>query len=101
MLPDLANPTAAAPLFLAIALFGLFALIYTLVSPRFETEKQRAYVLSSFSSATMTSVSLPFLWNYAMYGLGGSYVAAQAGWLRKLGVFGVVFFGTYLTGESL
>ena len=86
---------------LPIPLFAFFNLIYFLTAPYFGTEKQRAYILSTFSSATMALVSLPFVWTYLVSGLRVSYEEGQEGWLRLLGIFGVVFFGTYLFGGCL
>jgi len=92
-----------APLTWALptAIFAGFATAYWRLAPKFNTERQRAYVLSTISSFTMTLVSLPFVCSYLFYGLETTYGAAQLGWMGALGRFGVVFFGTYLFGECL
>ncbi|WVQ78457.1 hypothetical protein IAT38_000543 [Cryptococcus sp. DSM 104549] len=82
------------PLFLA------FFLTYLKLAPRFSSERQRAYLLSTLSSATMTLISLPFVSTYLIHGLECAFEDGQEGWMASLGQFGVVFFGTYLFGAS-
>lgn len=88
-------------LVLPIPLLVIFFVVYSLAAPYFRTEKQRAFILSTLSSAMMTLVSLPFVWNYVTLGLDVSYHKAQDGWLREVAMIGITFFGTYLTGEYL
>jgi hypothetical protein len=87
-------------LFLPPTLFLSFYIIYTVISPRFHTEKQRAYILSVISSGTMTVISLPYVGQYLSQGLERCYEDAQHGWRKDLGSLGVLFFGTYLLGRS-
>jgi hypothetical protein len=91
-----------APLGLVLPpiLLAGFAALYCLISPHFHTDKQRAYILSTCSSLTMSLVSLPYIGHYLYAGLGPTFAAAQDGWRFELGRFGVIFFGTYLFGES-
>lgn len=84
---------------LPIPIYAGFALAYWKLAPNFETDRQRAYILSTISAFVMTLISLPFLWTYLVYGLETVYEAAQGGWLGMVGRFGVVFFGTYLFGQ--
>ncbi|WVR05386.1 hypothetical protein IAU60_002400 [Kwoniella sp. DSM 27419] len=81
---------------LSPAIFALFALSYRFLSPKFSTDRKRAYVLSTISSCVMTITSVPFFLHYLSYGFKNTFEAAQKGWMRELGEFGVVFFGTYL-----
>lgn len=74
---------------------------YHILAPRFKTEKQRAYILSTLSSAFMTLVSTPFVWAYVKYGVEGLYDAGSRGRMEAIGQVGVVFFGVYLFGEQL
>ena len=73
---------------------------YHLLAPRFKTEKQRAYLLSTLSASAMSCISLPFLWTYVTRGFEGMYTAGQEGWMGVLGEIGVIMFGVYLFGES-
>jgi hypothetical protein len=88
-----------SPFVLSPVLLALFSVYYGVVSPRFATEKQRAYLLSCVSAGTMSCISLPFVWQYARHGMSGLYKASRVGGMRSLGEFGVTFFGTYLFGE--
>ena len=90
---------APLPILLPIPLFGLFVLVYHLVAPRFATEKQRAYVISTFSSATMSIASLPYVWRYVGYGFRTCYEEGQDGWVARVGEFATVYFATYLFCE--
>ena len=81
-------------------IFALFAGVYWKCAPYFSTERQRAYILSTLSSGTMTTLSLPFVWGYVMHGLEKTYWASQEGWRAGVVQFGVLLFGTYLFGES-
>jgi hypothetical protein len=98
MVPDVTS----LPLGLTLppTLFLGFTLLYTVGSPYFHTDKQRAYILSSVSSLCMTLVSLPYIGQYLSSGLGVVFEQAQEGWRRDLGKVGVLFFGTYLFGTS-
>jgi len=87
------------PIILPIPLFALFTGAYLVAAPYFPTEKQRAYILSTFTSAAMTLMSLPFVWNYLAHGFRVSHEEAQGGWRWDLALFGVILFGTYLFGE--
>ncbi|KAK4687042.1 hypothetical protein P7C73_g3077, partial [Tremellales sp. Uapishka_1] len=84
---------------LAFSILSFFVASYAVLAPRFETEKQKAYILSTISSFTMTLVSLPFLSTYVLHGLEGVYESSQLGWKGDLGRFGVVFFGCYLFSD--
>lgn len=81
---------------MAIANCTFFLGAYHLAAPYFSTERKRAYILSTICSGTMSIISLPFVWDYVVQGLGPMYAAGQVGWKRDLGKFGVVFFGSYL-----
>ena len=74
---------------------------YHLLAPRFRTEKQRAYILSTLSSALMSCIAIPFTWIYAHEGLEGLYVRGAEGRMGRLGEIGVVLFGVYLFGEPI
>lgn len=87
--------------FLPLPLYLLLWAVYILSAPYFATEKQRAYILSTLSSGVMTTISLPFVGKYLIYGLATTYEEAQRGWMASLANFGVVFFGVYLFGELL
>lgn len=84
---------------LPIPLYLLMLVMYHATSPYFRTEKQRAYILSSCSAMIMSSLSIPFVWNYATQGLEGMFKAGQEGWMSRIGEFGVTFFGVYLFGK--
>ena len=84
---------------LPIPIFTFFFILHSYMSPRFDSERKRAYISSTFSSAIMSVISLPFAWNYMTYGLEVCYEAGQHGVLGMLGKFGVIFFGTYLFSE--
>jgi hypothetical protein len=88
-----------SPFILSPTLLLTFLSIYHLSAPYFATEKQRAYILSTISAATMSTASIPFVWKYVNYGFTGMYEAGQIGWIRDVGRFGVIFFGSYLFGE--
>lgn len=81
---------------LPVPLFALFCAVYRTIAPRFETEKQRAYVLSTLSSATMTLASLPFVYGYLTGGIERMWYLGNNGWTRHLADVVVAFFGTYL-----
>lgn len=83
-------------LVLPVPLFLLFCAVYRTIAPRFETEKQRAYVLSTLSSATMTLASLPFVYAYLTGGIERMWDLGQTGWTKGLADCTVAFFGTYL-----
>lgn len=80
-------------------IFALFAGVYWKFAPYLRTERQRAYVLSTLSSGTMTLLSLPFVWGYVAHGLHETYWASQEGWRAAVTQFGVLFFGTYLFAD--
>jgi len=92
----------ALPLYLTlpIPLYATMIAYYYLLAPRFQTEKQRAYLLSTLSATIMSLISLPFLWTYITCGFDGMYVAGQEGRMGVLGEVGVIIFGVYLFGES-
>lgn len=92
--------TMSIPTLLPIPLYLSMIGYYHLVAPYFKNEKQRAYILSTLSSAAMTCISIPFVWAYGRHELGGLYEAAHQGWIQKIGEVGVVFFGVYLFGKS-
>lgn len=92
--PDMDPAFVLSPL-----IFAAFSLAYWAAAPHFDSERKRAYILSTISSFCMTCVSLPYLWIYLVHGLGGLFERGQEGWLSSLGKFGVIFFGTYLFGE--
>ncbi len=80
-------------------ILGLFATCYKVFAPRFDSERKRAYVLSTISSCVMSIIAIPFVYTYLVYGLKTVYERGQDGWMGRLGVFGIMFFGTYLFGE--
>lgn len=86
-------------LLIPLPLFALFLTVYRTVSPRFATEKQRAYVLSTLSSATMTLASLPFVYGYLTGGIERMWYLGNNGWTKVLADCTVAFFGTYLFCE--
>ena len=88
------------PLYLTIPvpLYTTMIVYYHLLAPRFHTEKQRAYLLSTLSATVMSLISLPFLWTYVTSGFDGMYVAGQEGRMGVLGEIGVIVFGVYLFG---
>jgi hypothetical protein len=92
--------STSIPVILPVPLYLSMIAYYHLVAPKFKTEKQRAYVLSTLSSGLMTCVSIPFLWNYLRHGLEGLYGSGTEGWMARVGEVGVVFFGVYLFGQS-
>lgn len=83
-----------ARLYLSV-LIGL-ATYYHALAPYFRTEKQRAYIMSALSSATMSVISIPFAYTYLRYGLEKAYSDSQSGWMGDLARFGAIFFGVYL-----
>ncbi|KAJ6528812.1 hypothetical protein B0H19DRAFT_532784 [Mycena capillaripes] len=115
---DLDLDLATAPVFLP-ALVTLCA-AYPAFAPRFHSERQRAWVLTTITSAIMTLSSLPFVMDYATHGgvacvrmradptiavnqfyqaclctdmiVGGLYCRAQIGFLTGW-VHHVVYFG--------
>ncbi|WRT67320.1 uncharacterized protein IL334_004290 [Kwoniella shivajii] len=76
-----------------------FFLAYQAFSPLFESERKRAYVLSSISSFTMTLLSIPLFGSYLLYGLKDTFEYAQGGWMGNWTRFAVVFFATYLFAD--
>ena len=90
------------PLYLTVPLplYTAMVVYYHLIAPRFETEKQRAYLLSTLSASVMSCISLPFLWTYVTSGFGGMYAVGQEGWMGILAEVGVIIFGVYLFGKS-
>lgn len=86
------------PVVLPVPLYLSMVMYYHLLAPNFGTEKQRAYILSTLSAATMTIISLPFVWVYVSEGLEGLYAMGDGGWTSVVGEVGVVFFGVYLFG---
>ena len=92
----------ALPLYLTIPvpLYTAMIVYYHLLAPRFQTEKPRAYLLSTLSATVMSLISLPFLWTYITNGFEGMYVAGQEVRMGVLGEVGVIIFGVYLFGES-
>ncbi|OCF45396.1 hypothetical protein I317_00641 [Kwoniella heveanensis CBS 569] len=89
--------TILIPLVLSTSFYTL----YTLLAPSFPKEKQRAYILSTISSATMTSLSIPYLYTYTTMGFEGAFERCQQSWMGGLGRMGVLFFGTYLFSDLL
>jgi hypothetical protein len=89
------------PLYLTVPVPLYTTMIVYYHAPRFKTEKQRAYLLSTLSASVMSCISLPFLWTYVTRGFQGMYTAGQEGWMGVLAEIGVVVFGVYLFGESL
>ncbi|RXK36233.1 hypothetical protein M231_06503 [Tremella mesenterica] len=87
------------PLTLPIPLFIIFTITYLSFAPRFKTEKQKAYILSTLSSGSMTLISLPFLYTYLTKGFGVVMEQGEMGWMLVLGRFGVTFFATYLIAD--
>jgi hypothetical protein len=89
------------PLYLTVPvpLYTTMIVYYHLLAPRFKTEKQRAYLLSTLSASVMSCISLPFLWTYVTRGFEGMYTAGQEGWMGVSGEIGVIVFGVYLFGE--
>lgn len=85
---------------LAIPPAMVYPALYWRASPHFKTEKQRAYIMSTFSSCCMSLMALPFVSDYFVHGLEGMFAMAQEGWRRGLGRAGVVSFGVYLFSES-
>ena len=90
------------PLYLTVPvpLYTTMIVYYHLLAPRFTTEKQRAYLLSSLSASVMSCLSLPFLWLYVSRGFERMYAAGQEGWMGMLAEVGVIMFGVYLFGKS-
>ncbi|WWC60918.1 uncharacterized protein I303_103494 [Kwoniella dejecticola CBS 10117] len=74
-------------------IYALFYLTYALVSPKFDSERKKAYILSVISSFTMTVLSIPFFISYLRYGLEKTFKDGQAGWMGEMGRFSTVFFG--------
>jgi hypothetical protein len=87
--------TVPVPLYLTMIVY------YHLLAPRFKTEKQRAYLLSTLSASVMSGISLPFLWMYVTRGFEEMYATGQEGWVGILAEIGVIIFGVYLFGESI
>ncbi|WVW82882.1 hypothetical protein I302_104894 [Kwoniella bestiolae CBS 10118] len=83
---------------LSLSLHSIFYLTYSLLSPYFDTDRKKAYILSSISSFTMTTLSIPFFVGYLTNGLEGTFKDGQDGWMGGVGWFGAVFFGVYLFG---
>ncbi|OCF71661.1 hypothetical protein I204_07721 [Kwoniella mangroviensis CBS 8886] len=87
------------PFLLCPSLYTIFYLLYTVLSPYFDTERKKAYILSSISSCTMTILSIPFFLSYLTNGLKETFEAGQEGWMGQMGWFGAVFFGVYLFAD--
>jgi hypothetical protein len=86
---------------LSVLALGLFVVLYLAVAPFYPTDKQRAYIMSTFSSFCMTLSSLPFLYRYARGGFD-EVLSVKNGWAGNEGAkVMVVFFGCYLSGQSL
>lgn len=99
MLDTLDDPAALKMAYLAVPIYAAFALAYRKSWPRFDSERQRAYILSTISSGAMSIMSLPFLYTYLRYGMKETFEVGQSGWMGVLGRFSTIFFGTYLFGE--
>ncbi|KAF5367275.1 hypothetical protein D9615_010445 [Tricholomella constricta] len=80
--------------FLTLSFLGL-VVSFHLSAPFFATPKQRAWILTTLSSATMSLASLPFLWDYLS---GGGDVKN----IRTMSTFAVManrFFQAYLAAD--
>lgn len=86
-------------LLVPVPLFAFFVVFYKTVAPRFETEKQRAYVLSCLSSLVMTLSSLPFMYGYLTGGMERVWYMGNNGWSKVFADCVIAFFATYLFGE--
>ena len=73
--------------------------LYHFAQDSFNSTRQKAYILSTFSAGVMTASSLPFVWTYLFHGLEVAYTAAQEGWMAALAKVAIVWFATYLTGK--
>ncbi|WVQ98925.1 hypothetical protein IAU59_006056 [Kwoniella sp. CBS 9459] len=97
------SPTTTLDILIPLALFTAFYALYAFLAPHpqlgFAKEKQRAYILSTLSSGTMTLVSIPYLWSYASVGFEETFERCQSGWMAELGRIGVLFFATYLCSD--
>ncbi|WWC89754.1 uncharacterized protein L201_004680 [Kwoniella dendrophila CBS 6074] len=76
-----------------------FYLAYEKLSPKFESERKKAYILSSISSCVMTLSSIPFFLSYLIYGLEETFHQGQLDYLGQLGEFCTIFFGVYLFAD--
>jgi len=99
MLDAPVDPSALRMVYLAAPIYAGFLMAYRHFSPRFASERQRAYILSAISSCSMSFMSLPFLYSYLRYGMKETFEAGQGGWMGVLARFSTIFFGTYLFGE--
>lgn len=94
--PAWATALADNRLLLPVPIFGALVATYCIAAPYFSTSRSRAYILSSLSSFTLTTASLPFVYAYATGGFQGLWDAGQEGWTKVLADLVVVYFGTYL-----
>ncbi|KAJ7461240.1 hypothetical protein FB451DRAFT_491116 [Mycena latifolia] len=84
---------ARLPVFLPALL--LLCAAYPLLAPRFKTQRQTAWLLTTLASALMTAAALPFVRDYALGGVAGVQPrAAFAGAVNR-------FFQAYLAADLL
>lgn len=98
-LPPTSSTGMPLEVLLPVPLFLVYVALYQRVATRFQTEKQRAYVLSAFTSGMMTLLSLPFVASYIAHGLEATYRNAQGGWRADLARVGTIVFGVYLVAD--
>ncbi|KAH8832032.1 hypothetical protein DL96DRAFT_1553219 [Flagelloscypha sp. PMI_526] len=71
--------------------------LYDLSSPYFSSTKQRAWILTGFTSAVMTLLSLPFLYDFVAGNASVLYVHSRG----ALDVYALRFFQSYLISDLI
>jgi len=77
--------------------FFLFCAIYHLLAPLYSTPKQLSWILTTVVSATMTLVSIPFVWDYVSS--GGDVKSVRT--LSSLSYATTRMFQAYLVSDLL
>ncbi|TFK32380.1 hypothetical protein BDQ12DRAFT_692592 [Crucibulum laeve] len=88
---DLAPPISTATL-LSFAALGAS---YHILAPQYSTQKQLSWILTTVSSAVMTIMSLPFMYDYFMHGGRVQYIRT----LSTFSIAAVRFFQGYLAAD--
>ncbi|KAJ7620199.1 hypothetical protein FB45DRAFT_799423 [Roridomyces roridus] len=69
-LPDLRAALTDSDTALLLPIFVLLCLFYPLAAPFFPAERQRAWIISTLASCTMSLAAIPFIIDYLHAGLG-------------------------------
>ncbi|KAJ3103223.1 hypothetical protein HDU97_010287 [Phlyctochytrium planicorne] len=94
------TPTFIQPLLICLALQPVLYLSLTFLFPKtFNTPKQKAWILTAFSSLVMTVASFPYLWDFftTEYGLDSAACMGWEKWSHAI----CAFFVSYCLGDLI